>query len=137
MNASTAQSFEPSAQALTRHWKAGEEPIPGYVLIEPLGKGGFGEVWKCQAPGGFHKAIKFVSGATSDSDTGLASQELQAVEFMKNIRHPFVLNVERVEIVEETLLIVMELADRNLADLILQYEGRGEPGIPRSELLGY
>ena len=33
------------------------EPIPGYRLIEPLGSGGYGEVWKCEAPGGLFKAI--------------------------------------------------------------------------------
>src|SRR5262245_13767918 len=34
------------------------EPIPGYRLLEPIGTGGFGEVWRCVAPGGIHKAIK-------------------------------------------------------------------------------
>jgi serine/threonine protein kinase len=38
------------------------EPLPGYRLLEPIGTGGFGEVWKCVAPGGIHKAIKFVYG---------------------------------------------------------------------------
>ena len=42
----------------------GTEPIPGYVLLEPLGRGGFGEVWKCEAPGGLLKAVKFVTGNT-------------------------------------------------------------------------
>ena len=40
--------------------EANAEPIPGYRLIEPLGSGGFGEAWSCEAPGGIHKAIKFV-----------------------------------------------------------------------------
>src|SRR5450631_3849973 len=72
--------------------QAGSEPLPGYRLLSPLGRGGFGEVWKCEAPGGLHKAIKFV---TSESDDGRGgerfSQELAAFEQIKAIRHPFLL----------------------------------------------
>src|SRR5947209_274218 len=44
------------------------EPITGYRLIERLGGGGFGEVWKCEAPGGLFKAIKFVYGDMESAD---------------------------------------------------------------------
>ncbi len=120
--------------------ECGAEPIPGYRLIEPLGSGGFGEAWKCEAPGGIYKAIKFVFGnlnSLDDGDAARAEQELQALHRVKEVRHPFVLGMDRIEILDGELVIVMELADKNLFDVYVEAQSAGLVGIPRDQLISF
>lgn len=116
------------------------EPLPGYRLIERLGGGGFGEVWKAEAPGGLFKAIKFVYGdlqAADDDDGARAEQEFKALDRVKNVRHPYILSLEQYRVIDGQLIIVMELADRTLYDRFRECRSQGLPGIPREELIGY
>jgi hypothetical protein len=113
---------------------ANREPIPGYRVYECLGTGGCGEVWKAEAPGGLTKAIKFVYGYHSDKRAAI---ELKALERIRDVRHPFLLSLERIEIVDGQLVIVTELADGSLRERFNDCRRTGLPGIPRAELLRY
>jgi len=114
-------------------------PLAGNRLLERLGRGGFGEGWKVEAPGGFLKAAKFVFGdlEAMDEESRPAEQELKALRRVREIRHPYVLSLERFDAVDGQLIIVMELADRNLWDRFRECRAQGLPGIPREELLRY
>jgi eukaryotic-like serine/threonine-protein kinase len=111
-----------------------QEPIPGYVTKELLGAGGYGEVWKTNAPGGLMKAVKFVY---ADLNSKRASREMRSLNRIKEVRHPFLLSIERIEVIDGNVVIVTELADHSLKQHYQKLRANGQLGIPRDELLGY
>jgi serine/threonine protein kinase len=114
--------------------RTGYQPIPGYTLEEMVGRGGFGEVWRADAPGGLKKAVKFVFGA---QDQSRACRELRSLERIKGVHHPFLLTLERFEIVDDQLVIVTELADGSLEDVYKRHRENGSCGIPRDLLVSH
>src|SRR6266481_3501375 len=102
-----------------------DEPLAGYRLIERLGAGGYGEVWRTEAPGGLTKAIKLVFGQEHEKR---AIRELKSLELIRQLRHPFLLSLERIEVVEGRLLIVTELADGSIKDRFDVCIQKGLPG---------
>ncbi|MAR09681.1 MAG: hypothetical protein CL681_06870 [Blastopirellula sp.] len=112
----------------------GVEPIPGYLLTEKIGAGAYGEVWRAKAPGGLDKAIKFVYGTIDDVR---AKRELNSLNRIKEVHHPFLLSLERIEVVRGQLIILTELAESCLKARFESYCEEGYSGIPRDELLDY
>lgn len=108
--------------------------VDGYRLVERIGAGGYGEVWKAEAPGGLAKAVKIIFGF---HDEARASRELKALNRIKFARHPFLLSLERIDVVDSQLVVVTELADCSLKDRFDEYREQGSPGIPRPELIRY
>jgi serine/threonine protein kinase len=106
----------------------------GYKLLKRLGGGGFGEVWKGEAPGGVEVAIKIITRSIDEEE---GRRELDSLELIKQLRHIFLTKVHAFQVIDERLYIVMELAEGSLRERLRECTAQGRTGIPPEELIGY
>jgi serine/threonine protein kinase len=109
-------------------------PSEGYTLLERIGAGQYGEVFRAKAPGGVEVAVKRIFRAVDDE---ASQRELQALEIIRSLRHPFLLQTHRYWPLKDRIVMVMELADDSLSDWFRTSKAAGKPGIAVAELLAY
>lgn len=147
--------------------REGSEPVPGYRLLEYLGGGSLGDVWRASAPGGTQVALKIVNLRRRGT-----LQEFRALEQVKNIRDPHLVPVVAYWLLDEsgqviadpatamlapggppagemapgvpkgmprgvTLIMAMGLGSKSLFQRLEECMAQGHSGIPWKELLDY
>jgi serine/threonine protein kinase len=108
--------------------------VGDYRLLQRIGKGSYGEVWKAEAPGGGEVAVKIISYPLDQAE---AQREKEALEHVKRLRHPYLVQTQAWYIIKERLYIVMDLADCTLNERVRQCKEQGLPGLPLDEMLRY
>jgi serine/threonine protein kinase/formylglycine-generating enzyme required for sulfatase activity len=105
-----------------------------YELLETIGRGNFGEVWKARAPGGVLVALKRIFRTLDDK---ASRQEEKALELICNLKHPYLLQTHRFSPQQDRLVVIMELADGSLTDWLKEHQKAGGKGIPVEDLLPF
>lgn len=124
-------------ESLADSGQLGIQLMPGYklpngwLLIERLGRGRFGEVWKAETRNGSEKAVKIVP-------QGRGETEKAGIDKIKNLpSHINLVTVIDYEVFDGLLFIYMELAGKSLHHVWKSFREKRLPGIPGPELLRY
>ena len=105
-----------------------------FRLIDRLGRGTAGEVWRARA---IHEGVESVEVAVKlisrPPGHRITKKELSALDLMKRLRHPFLMPIHAYGFSGGCLVVVSELADGSLKTRNDECEGK----IPIAELLRY
>src|SRR3954469_2361552 len=106
--------------------------VPGYEIVRDIAHGGSGRVYEVRAPGGIAKAAKVV---VLDADNPLTEREIEGLRLMRSVRHPYLVSIDRVDVDDDHITLIMELADCSLREMQSEFVSSGAPGIPRERLV--
>src|SRR5262245_14406148 len=129
---------------MTRKYRVGDEPVPGYRLTKQLGQGRFGTVWRAMIPRGQEVALKIVPFDSADirqihslqSRTKLKRPHLVAVRglWLKdvdgNVVDPTAIDTGRTITPLAEAILAMDLAPKSLGDRLRECIEARWPGIP-------
>jgi serine/threonine protein kinase len=123
----------PPLRAATFPYHPGDVILPGYRLTKRLGSGGFGEVWRAEAPGGMGVAIKILANLGRRE----GGREYRALQTIKNIRHAHIVPLFGVwlkandgRVLSETELLEAEKRILSVGQSAAESRGAGEPHGP-------
>ncbi len=119
--APVASSFAPGTQV-----------IPGYELVERIGGGCTGDVWRAVGPGNVAVALKFIVSQQRGGE-----QELRALATMQGVRHPHLAVIFGTWETDHWAAIGMDLADESLLDRFEAALAAGRVGLEFDELVGF
>lgn len=113
------------------------EAVKGYDLVQPIGEGAFGVVWEARDARGRPAALKYLDCRGKHRD--LIAGEVRVLRALSELSHPNIIQLLGFQATSRYLVLVMEKADCNLADLHDAYrrsEGRDPPPGVILDLLG-
>jgi serine/threonine protein kinase len=108
--------------------------VNGHILEKMIGRGGFGEVWRAVAPGGFPCAIKIITRPTDHEER---IREERALNVIKQLNHHFLIKTIASYSEQDQLYIVMDLADSSLRERLKQCKAEKKNGVPFEDLLRF
>jgi serine/threonine protein kinase len=113
--------------------EAGLQPIPGHRLLRRLGVGAFSEVWEAVTADGGSVALKFLDARSRYGH--MIRGEVRMLQALAELRHPGIIAFHGVAAHARYIVLSMEKADGNLAELHRLYQDDYGTHIPRSHAL--
>jgi serine/threonine protein kinase len=114
-------------------FEVGSQPIPGHRLTKRLGAGAFSEVWEAVEGEGRVVALKFLE--VRSLPASMLRDEVRVLQNLAEIRHPGIIDFYGVHANARYIVLSMERADGNLAQLHRTYREEFGTNIPRAHAL--